>query len=318
MNSKIVDSIETNLEQKVLSICKDEFKEFFKYPNVVGVGLGNKEINGKEMDVKCIKVMVKEKVKLLSKKDTIPKFYKNIPTDVIQTGEFKACGFSGRLRPMEMGYSISNLKSPNITTGTACCLVTKGEGANIEFYILGSNHIMADNNEAAIGSEIIQPGFASGGGAGDVVAKLTAFKKIQFDDPKPEDNTMDAAIAKVTDINLVTPEIAFMLIPKSLGTVVIGELVQKSGREAGYTSGVVQQTGVTMLVRYEGALTALLKNQIATTKIGDIGDSGSPIMTTDNRLAGMFVGTSGTISAFTPISVILDYFKVNLYSQFYV
>lgn len=41
-------NIDINLQDKIRIICENEFDEFFKYPNVVGVGLGYKEVKDKK------------------------------------------------------------------------------------------------------------------------------------------------------------------------------------------------------------------------------------------------------------------------------
>ncbi len=56
----------------------------FQYPNVVGVGVGPKLVQGKPTDVMAIKVYVRQKVapEQLTPEECVPKEIEGIPTDV--------------------------------------------------------------------------------------------------------------------------------------------------------------------------------------------------------------------------------------------
>lgn len=298
-------------QEKISSICRNEFQEFFVYPNVVGVGFGYKEIGDEITDIQCIKVMVKEKVNSLTDENSVPKFYKGIPTDVIETGEFKACGFTAKLRPMKCGYGIGNYQYN--TLGTAGCLVTTVSNGVVTPYILGTNHVMAGLNTAIKNDPIIQPSRISGGTPDDHVAKLTDFRVISFDLTKTND--VDAAIAEIDSFNVITPEIAFLPIPKGIAEATAGQIVHKTGATGGYEEGTVRTTGATVKVDYSGGKVANFVNQIITTSIGTVGDSGSAVLTKDNRVIGMLIATSGMNSIVTPIKEILISFNVDLYTQ---
>lgn len=59
---------------------------------VVGCSIGYKEIDGKKTDKLSIVCYVREKKteEELKRKDIIPKEIEGIPTDVVESGEFKA------------------------------------------------------------------------------------------------------------------------------------------------------------------------------------------------------------------------------------
>lgn len=66
--------------------------ELLKKPNVVGIGVGFKEVAGQKTDQLSLVVMVKEKVpaEQLDPGDCIPQEIDGIPTDVIAVGEIRA------------------------------------------------------------------------------------------------------------------------------------------------------------------------------------------------------------------------------------
>lgn len=109
-------------------------------------------------------------------------------------------------RPVPIGVSTGH---PAITVGTIGARVT--DGTNV--YALSNNHVYANENNATIGDDVIQPG-TSGDGASpaDDIGTLAAFEPILFDldltdnTPGPS-NIMDAAIAlsSTGDLGNATP-----------------------------------------------------------------------------------------------------------------
>lgn len=67
-------------------------KTILKLPNVVGIGVGPKVINGKQTDIMSIKIYVSSKLPEgeLSSSDIIPKQIEGIPTDVEEQAEMDA------------------------------------------------------------------------------------------------------------------------------------------------------------------------------------------------------------------------------------
>src|SRR5437016_12738181 len=64
----------------------------FARANVVGVGIGNKMIRGRETDEPCIVVFVEAKrpEAQLRHRDVVPKAFGAVRTDVVETGRFHA------------------------------------------------------------------------------------------------------------------------------------------------------------------------------------------------------------------------------------
>ncbi len=95
-----------------------------------------------------------------------------------------------RNRPLRIGGSIGHFK---ITAGTLGCFVTPRGSAKDEDWILSNNHVLADENQAAIGDAILQPGDVDGGNRpADVVGDLKKFIPL-----KRRKNLVDAAVATI-------------------------------------------------------------------------------------------------------------------------
>jgi len=80
----------------------------------------------------------------------------------------------------------------------------------------------------------------------------------------------------------------------------VGESVWKSGRSSGVTIGRVTQIDVVANVQVGEGKLALFEDQvlISTSNFSEPGDSGSAILTVDNKLAGLlFAGGEGVTLA---------------------
>jgi len=120
----------------------------------------------------------------------------------------------------------------------------------------------------------------------------TRFKTVTS---KAVDNLVDAAIAKPVSAGVVSNDIL------EIGTIqgtVSGELgmpVKKSGRTTGLTTGVISQVDVTANVSYGDNKTALFTDQLMAGAMSQGGDSGSAVLTADNKLTGLlFAGSDST------------------------
>jgi hypothetical protein len=118
-----------------------------------------------------------------------------------------------------------------------------------QYFALSNNHVLADVNQAPLGTAIVQPGPETAPTTpADVFAHLSSFITLRFPQPgqPPPTNFFDAAIARVTDTNLI--KLSSMLgitkyTPK-LTAPVPGMSVTKSGRTTGVTTGVVVATHI--------------------------------------------------------------------------
>ena len=176
------------IENNILDISHNYYKYFMMIENVNGVGLGFKKINGINTKELCIHILVEKKIneQYLLKNSIVPKIYMGIKTDIIERGQIIAhtgVNEDFKIRPLQGGSAISseyfNLGKRNISTGTLGCIVTKKKksfGRN--YFILSNNHVIADANNAPIGTPIMQPQYKTGNE--ETVAYLSDFIKIDF------------------------------------------------------------------------------------------------------------------------------------------
>lgn len=72
---------------------KDKYKEvLFKFKGVVGIGIGNKKVKGRDTDILSIVINVIKKIpeKKLKNDEVIPKVLNGIPTDIQEVHKLKA------------------------------------------------------------------------------------------------------------------------------------------------------------------------------------------------------------------------------------
>ncbi|KEH96823.1 hypothetical protein [Clostridium botulinum] len=293
-------------------ICKCEYEYFFKKPYIVGIALGYKIKNGFITNKKCIKVFVSKKVPLsnLYEHEVIPKFFKGIETDVVESGKFSAAEFTGKVRPVIGGYSIgvSNI----LRVGSMGCLVTDGRYK----YILTNNHIIADLNKVKIGTPIIQPGRYDGGNPNtDIVAILSKYIPLKTEGiiTSPT-NYMDCAIAKLIDESLVSPKIAIVGAPQEPMIPIIGKEVKKVGRSTEMTTGRITDIDGTFHIKF-GSKIFLFEEQIVTTCMCESGDSGSILLYKNNYTVGLLMASGKSHSIFNDINKVLKELKVRIVTK---
>ncbi|MGL5244836.1 MAG: serine protease, partial [Sarcina sp.] len=277
--------------------------------NVTGIGLGKKYINSQNTDEFCINVFVekKEDLNTLKKSDIIPSKYMGIKTDVIEIGKVTGDSLNTKIRPVQCGYSIG---PANVNTvGTAGCIVQRGFGNNISYFILCNNHILTNNQTLPIGTRIIQPARLDGGTIFDQVATLSNYTPLfpggsQY-------NSVDCAIARISNNSLISNEIAWQGYPKGVGTARVGELVKKVGRSSGRTLSTVRSIGTTLYVDL-GFQTYLFYDQITINKFTNNGDSGSLVLNSFNEAIGLHMASSGQMSIANNINNVLRSLNVEL------
>jgi hypothetical protein len=332
--------------QTVSSLRKKAQKDMFKKANVIGVGVGQKESEGKTSDELSLKILVQEKksISALSSKDLIPKQLDGINTDVVQIGKVYAFqNPKARHRPAMPGVSIGHY---SITAGTFGAVVR--DASTNKRLILSNNHVLANSNNASKGDTILQPGRADGGkDPQDRIADLERFVKIAWkggggddgDDKCPiaaffeallnsiasmtgsstrlkqvkstGPNLVDAAVAKPVNDEII--ENAIMNIGEVQGTVdaVVGMAVKKSGRTTGYTEGRINTLDATIEVGY-GSNVAVFEQQILTNDMSDPGDSGSLVLDEQNRAVGLLFAGSSSVTVINPIDAVLSLLNITI------
>lgn len=289
--------------------------------NVVGVGIGEKLVDGKPSGVHAVKIFVKLKYpeSQLDSKSMLPKLISGLPVDVEQSGEFRRFAKKSarparpataraaaatipnprtKIRPAQPGCSVG-FQDPAgqiVMAGTFGALATQGG----DLFILSNNHVLADEGRLPIGSPIFQPGLLDGGSAAtDQVAELTKFEPLVAGSM----NKIDCAIARATRANLVSRDILFIGPPSGTAQAQVDMIVHKFGRTTSYTVGRVTSVDTDVTVGYEtGSFTfggQMIVVGLNATSFSDSGDSGSLILerASQNAVGLLFAGsTSHTIA----------------------
>ena len=233
-------------------------------------------------------------------------------------------------RPVPIGVSTGH---PDITAGTIGARVvdTKGNSdpSDDTFFALSNNHVYANENNATIGDNVLQPGpFDEGTDPADAIGTLSDFEPIIFNctcrgricfcDPT-HDNMIDAAIAlsSTGDLDNATPSNGYTT-PKSKPVpAVLAQQVQKYGRTTSLTKGEVTGINATVVVGYDSGVARFVNQIIISSSSAFIkgGDSGSLLVTDPDRLTVglLFAGNStGKTTIANPIGPILTRFGVSI------
>jgi hypothetical protein len=183
-----------------------------------------------------------------------------------------------RQRPLRPGISVGHYK---ITAGTIGAIAEHpGSGRHV---ILSNNHVLANENNAAIGDAIIQPGFADDGvRKSDGIAKLTDWVKLSPNKP----NLLDVAVATIgakIDFDPLTYRGIGKLAGVRIEPILSEIAVSKVGRTTGRTHGIVTAVELDdVVVDYDiGTLSFNDQIEIESTTAHAFsagGDSGSLIL----------------------------------------
>jgi len=262
----------------------------------------------------------------------IPASLGGVPVVVRITGEFHALkpgnthghGGSGSsvsttavlTPPVPIGVSTGN--ENECSAGTIGARVT--DGAN--YYALSNNHVYALENNAPIGSRVLQPGLydtqciESGN---NIIGELSYYIPIDFSGT----NTVDVALAKVyTDpqtnklmVGNSTPSDGYGTPSSATANPVIGDSVEKYGRTTNLTVGTITAINATITINYGASGNALFTGQVivqSNRPFVKAGDSGSLIVTSAglNPVALLFAGdNSGKYCVANNINTVLASLK---------
>jgi hypothetical protein len=188
---------------------------------------------------------------------------------------------------------------------------------NNNVYALSNNHVYADENQANIGDDVLQPGAVDGGEVpNDIVGTLFDFEPINFNGAN---NFIDAAIAlSSTDLlGNATPPDGYGTPKSSTIDPSIRMRVMKYGRTTGFTRGRITGINATVDVEYDSGI-ARFVNQIVIGGIGfsQGGDSGSLVVKAGvfgrGKPVGLLFAGSLTTTIVNPIEAVLDRFGVTI------
>jgi hypothetical protein len=233
--------------------------------NFTGCGIGFRRRAGRQTDEPVAVAMVvnKRPEGIVSRRRLLPETVnvagRDWGVDVVEVGplSFSAAPadtrtvkpdvsgpITGTYRPPLQGASISNINAG--TTGTLGCLVRDSDGT---ICVLSSNHVLARVSQAKANELIIQPGATDGGSEALGIAALKRSIKLTTGT-----NTIDAAIAQLTDQNHISQNVAGGLMsPISSGhpavAMVVADDSGSCSRNCFLTrmDSTINQLGVTML-----------------------------------------------------------------------
>ncbi len=319
MGGKLMSNSINDIKQLISEVRGDLLNK----PNVVATGVGYKVSGGKKTEDLSIICSVENKKlkKSFTTDELIPTSIQNVPLDVHPIGVISAFKDpKKKYRPAPGGVSIGhNL----ITAGTLGCIVKK----NGKLFILSNNHVLANSNDSELGDPILQPGPADGGTYPENhIANLSEFVPIEFSDLLSSNfiiehitdvlnkllgihgtntilqavnqeelkNLVDCALAVPLDENDVKKNLLQIESIEGLEEATLGMSVKKSGRTTALTTGTIEQIDVTAKVNYGLHKTAVFTDQLMTSPMSEGGDSGSVVISKDNKLVGLlFAGSNG-------------------------
>ncbi|SHF12640.1 hypothetical protein [Desulforamulus putei] len=314
--------------------------------NVVGVGVGHKQVGRERTEQPAIIVFVKKKEapENLSREHLVPFKINGLDTDVIEVGEVRLLDEerTKHVRPAQPGLSIGHYR---VTAGTFGAVVRDRNTG--ELLILSNNHILANatngkDGRAVIGDPVLQPGEYDGGTREDRIATLLRYIPLQKGEapatcpvakgvarlanilvrtirPNYElkfvkrggtPNIVDCAVARPIRPDLITDEIVGIGKVQGTAQAKPGMKVVKSGRTTGVTRGVVTAVGATMEVKLDDESSAYFADQVVTDMKSQGGDSGSLVLNEENKAVGLLFAGSDKVTVFNHIQNVLD--KLNI------
>jgi Trypsin len=291
-------------------------QELMDKANVVGVGIGNRYVDGRDTGELCLSVLVtfKRPREALSEVDLVPRELDGVPVDVRESGYVQPLQLLGqRVRPAFGGVSIGHATAGGFgTLGTTCFDRTPAPIVPSRYYVLSNAHVLARSGLAAIGDAILQPG--GGNPASDQIGQLTRFVPIQFTTPTTTPtNLVDAAIAQCA-FRDISREVYWVGYPRDFNIVQVGDIVVKTGARTGFTTGRVENINLTIDVGPypEGLGTARFIQQISTTSMANQGDSGSLVCKRNGSTVGLLFASSSVLTVVNPIELVLRLLDIRI------
>lgn len=308
------------MDKSYHEILKKYTEKLLPLNHVVGVGYGKKIKNNTPTDEECIIVMVDQKLPEaeLEKEDIIPQQLDGLQTDVQEVGEIRLLQIprDKKFRPAPGGVSIGHY---NITAGTLGAIVRDKKSG--EPLILSNNHVLANTSNgrdgrARVGDPILQPAaYDSGSRDKDTIAHLERFIPLEPSRSifRPTPNTVDCAVARPLDKQLVEDSILEVGKIKGIQEAKVGMTVIKSGRTTGLTEAKIRAIDSTVRVKLDNVREAVFTEQIVTDSFSEGGDSGSLVLDKENRAVGLLFAGSDKATICNKISNVMEKLEIEFY-----
>jgi hypothetical protein len=202
--------------------------------------------------------------------------------------------------------------------------------------ILSNNHVLANSNAGKEGDPIYQPGRYDGGT--EAIARLLRWVPIVFTEEPGEcplakgaaaianaaaamvgsshrlqtvrrqaaTNLFDAAVARPLRDDLVKEDILELRQPTEVAPEIpLQAELWKSGRTTGLTVGRATVVDVTVDIDYGAGRTARFEGQVVAGPMSQGGDSGSVVLDSGYRLAGLLFAGSDQATIISPIGPVM-------------
>jgi hypothetical protein len=303
-----------------------ENKPWIQQKSVQGYGIGRKVKDGVPLDRHCVKVFVRQKRPKSKCKYPVPSTLRvkgiaePIPTDVEAIGQVRLQMNTGRVRPVRPGFSISAEQMSPREAGTLGCLAIKSDGGGP--YFLSAAHVLAVPDVGPVGGDVVQPGILDQFPSGSDFEVGSLFQWSSFEyEPSTNENTIDAAIARVANPNDVDSTIQGLGPLKGTSDQLeIGDQVRISGRTSGVNIGEVRALHCVSpeisIKRGDGSIgTVVFHDMVVCTPFSQDGDSGAIVMDDNSRAVGLLTMGSPAASWFCLIRYVLEAFDIELVSQ---
>jgi len=304
----------TKVQLAISDVQEKNAEDLLSKENVVGFGIGKKISNGKITNKDTLTVFVTAKVDVgnLSASDLVPGKVGNIQTDVVEVGQVFAQSsptLRKKIRPALGGFSVGHYKITAGTIGTCVIDRIPLPGVPKKYYILSNNHVLANSNNANIGDRIYQPGPIDGGYKKCTIARLSKFVPIKFNGAC---NYVDAAIAE-GDLCDLNREVYWSGYVNEVSWAKVGDILHKTGRTTGHTTGKVLAINATINVNYGGGKIAKFCKQIITSGMSAGGDSGSLTINENDQGVGLLFAGSSQITVHNHLPYVMSLLNIKLH-----
>ncbi len=293
-------------------------------PKILSIGSGKKYIDGKKTSLNAITFEVNEKTENLDSQDKIPEFVPfegyAIPTDVQERTELVKT--QSRKAP---GSSVS--RKGVDACGTVGLRVFQTNNSIQESYLLSCYHVLChpelkqkvfEVKDSVTKEEprVVCPAEKDARNENrNIIATIKAGKFNQF---------IDAAIAKLSDESLLSPDIEGIIGTKiydlKKGDEDSSFRVKTFGAASRFANikqpriGKILKISDNPTIKYTSPIgNRVVKQLIQVEKISVEGDSGGPVFTMDGEVIGLIIaGDSTHVSYVLPIRTILNGLSIQL------
>lgn len=304
--------------------------------NIIGVGRGNKVVNGKMIDVPTLTFFVKRKLQsnLINKAEIIPKYFSGILTDVLELGSMyygKSNNISYLKNRGENTQVLSNDNKPAL--GGGCLLITidnKHYGATLTYavtekklrkniYFLASGHFFNSGGKFKRLSTIKYMGNSD-----DIDTGWVLGVSDKLGDGEKKSSSKEFIIEFDAGLGFVGPnndKIRELIVPGLLnGKIIVGtevgkpgDIVYKYGITTKYTEGKILSVDTSIKVENGLGRIELHVGQIVTNQKSLEGDSGSlGVLKKNHKAFGMLnLGGEGK-TFYSDINKVLNALNVEL------